>query len=59
MSDKILSVDCRLDKYKFITLGEFHNVFKSDNDCNKYLALLKWNGIPKCVFCGYSKIYSI
>ena len=41
--------------FKGQNLLEFSNRFKTDEDCNKYLAEIKWNNGFECVKCGYKK----
>lgn len=41
-------------KYKSLSVFEFHNRFKTDDHCEKYLSELKWGNGFKCVRCGHS-----
>lgn len=41
--------------FKGQNLLEFSDRFKTDEDCNKYLAEIKWNNGFECVKCGHKK----
>jgi hypothetical protein len=41
-------------KYKSLSVFEFHDRFKTDDHCEKYLSELKWGNGFKCIRCGHS-----
>ncbi|TDN87181.1 transposase-like zinc ribbon protein [Salegentibacter sp. 24] len=44
-----------MDIFKGQNLLEFSDRFKSDNDCKKYLADIKWKDGFECIKCGHKK----
>jgi len=44
-----------MDIFKGQNLLEFSDRFKSDYDCKKYLAEIKWKDGFECVKCGRKK----
>ena len=44
------------DKFKEVNSIKFNRTFKSDEDCYKYLAYIKWDGDNfSCKRCSYDK----
>jgi len=43
----------------FDSLYELLDYFDSEEKCIDYLAQLRWNGQPRCPYCGYEKSYEI
>lgn len=43
--------------FKFNSVLEFWNTFRTNNDCIKYLEELMWDGIPESPFDPTSKVY--
>lgn len=43
------------EKYTGVNSIEFNQYFKSDEDCYRYLASVKWNDEYRCHKCGYIK----
>ncbi len=41
-------------KYKSLSVFEFHEQFKTENDCEKYLSELKWGKGFNCIKCGHN-----
>ena len=44
-------------EFKFDSVLEFWNTFRTNNDCIKYLEELMWDGIPESPFDPTSKVY--
>lgn len=48
-----------MDVRDFDSLYDLLDYFTAEEKCGDYLAALRWNGKPECVYCGHDKVYTL